>query len=74
MVAKICDDPESKYCSVSVNSTANLRGDSSVSLNARATVLALMPSSRLNAAVVACASRDHAAHNPVSQWIAVLLL
>ena len=38
------------------------------------TVLTLMPSSRLSAAVVACASRDHAAHNPVSQWIAVLLL
>ena len=33
-----------------------------------------MPGSRLSAMVVTCASRDHAAHNPVSQWIAVLWL
>jgi hypothetical protein len=39
-----------------------------------AAVLTLMPSSRLSAAVVVCASRDHAAHNLVSQWIAVFLL
>ncbi|MGY8791195.1 MAG: hypothetical protein ACKVKR_13110, partial [Pseudomonadales bacterium] len=38
------------------------------------TVLTLMPGSRLSATVVTCASRDHAAHNPVSQWIAVLWL
>ena len=39
-----------------------------------ATVWTLMQGSRLSATVVTCASRDHAAHNPVSQWIAELLL
>ncbi len=39
-----------------------------------ATVFGLIPNSRLNSASEACPSRDHAAHDPAGQRIAVLQL